>query len=302
MLHLTRFFATIALLALSTPLAFGAPESPEAAEQELAAARKLAAGLHYQQGHIVLKEGLASLNVPEAFRYLPPADAEIVLSKIWGNPPGLGGLGMLFPADLGPVDRGSWGVVITWAEDGYVKDDDAAKIDYTKILKEMQEGQHEANKRRKEQGYSTLELVGWAQQPRYDQANHKLYWAKELEVEGTSAHTLNYDIRMLGRRGVLELGVIAGMDQLAQIEQAAPSLLEMVDFQAGHRYADFNPSTDKVATYGLAALVTGGILAKAGFFKLLIPAILAFKKLIIVGGVAVIAFLKKIFGGKSENA
>ena len=46
---------------------------------------------------------------------------------------------------------------------------------------------------------------------------------------------------MLGRRGVLELNVLAGMDQLSEIEQATPSLLEMVDFQAGHRYADFNP-------------------------------------------------------------
>jgi uncharacterized membrane-anchored protein len=76
----------------------------------------------------------------------------------------------------------------------------------------------------------------------------------------------------------------------------------MVDFQAGHRYTDFNPSTDHVATYGLAALVTGGILAKAGFFKLLIPALLAAKKIIIVGAVAVIGFLKKIFGKKSEGA
>jgi uncharacterized membrane-anchored protein len=302
MLHLTRLVAAIALLALSTPLAFCAPDAPEERMRELAAARKLADGLHYQHGHIVLKEGLASLNVPDNFRYLAPADAEIVLSKIWHNPPGLGGLGMLFPADVGPVDPNSYGVVITWAEDGYVKEDDAAKIDYNKILKEMRAATHEANKERKEQGYAAMELVGWAQPPHYDQANHKLYWAKELEVEGASEHTLNYDIRMLGRRGVLELGVIAGMDQLAQIEQAAPSLLEMVDFQAGHRYADFNPSTDKVATYGLAALVTGGILAKAGFFKLLIPALLAAKKLVIVGAVAVVAFLKKLFGGKSESA
>ncbi len=299
MLHPIRFLATFTALALST-LALRAADSPEAPDKE-AAARQAVAGLHYQQGHIVLKEGLASLNVPETFRYLPPADAEVLL-KLWGNPPGMGGLGMLLPAAPGPLDRGSWGVLMNWVEEGYVKDDDAAKLDYAKILKQMQEATHEANKERQEKHYQALELVGWAQPPHYDQATHKLYWAKELEVEGETAHALNYDIRMLGRRGVLELSVLGGINQLSQIEQAAPALLEMVDFQAGHRYTDFNPSTDHVATYGLAALVTGGILAKAGFFKLLIAGIIAAKKLIIVGAVAVTGFLKKLFGRKSEGA
>ena len=73
------------------------------------------------------------------------------------------------------------------------------------------------------------------------------------------------------------------MDRLNEIEQATPAILQMVDFQQGHRYTDFNPSTDKVATYGLAALIAGGVLAKAGFFKLLIAGALAAKKFVIVG-------------------
>src|SRR2546426_2131137 len=32
----------------------------------------------------------------------------------------------------------------------------------------------------------------------------------------------------------------------------------------GHRYADFVPGTDKVAEYGIAALIAGGVAAKAG--------------------------------------
>jgi hypothetical protein len=35
---------------------------------------------------------------------------------------------MIFPKDVGPLDQTSWGVVITYAESGYVKDDDAEKI------------------------------------------------------------------------------------------------------------------------------------------------------------------------------
>lgn len=81
-------------------------------------------------------------------------------------------------------------------------------------------------------------------------------------LERLEARRLNYNIRMLGRRGVLVINVVAGMPQLADVEKATPALLAMVDFQPSHRYADFNADTDKTATYGLAALVAGGVAAK----------------------------------------
>jgi len=111
---------------------------------------------------------------------------------------------------------------------------------------------------------------------------------------------LNYNIRILGRRGVLVLNAVSSMSQLAEIEQVTPSILTAVDFQEGHRYVDFNPSTDKVATYGLAALVAGGVLAKAGFFKMILAAILAGKKLVLIGIAALAGILKKVFGRKTE--
>ena len=103
---------------------------------------------------------------------------------------------------------------------------------------------------------------------------------------------------MLGRRGVLVLNAVAGMAQLEQIEKATPAILGMVEFQEGHRYADFNASTDKVATYGLAALVTGGVLAKTGLLKGLLAAALAGKKFVIIGLIALGALLKKMLGGR----
>jgi uncharacterized membrane-anchored protein len=162
----------------------------------------------------------------------------------------------------------------------------------------MRKGMQEANKVRAKEGYPTIELIGWATPPRYDKNTHKMYWAKELKFEGGDENTLNYNIRMLGRRGVLVLNAVAGMNQLQEIEAATPAVLSMVDFQEGHRYADFNASTDKVATYGLAALVAGGVAAKAGLFKGLIAALLAAKKLVIVGLAAVAAYLKRVFGKK----
>ena len=285
----------LVLLALAaTPFAQDQPDRAAQSEKR----QRLADGLNYQKGEITLKGGLAKIHVPEEFRYLDSKDANKVLSGLWGNPPNSGTLGLIVPAKISVASEEAWAVVITYDEDGYVKDNDAETINYDKELQTMREDTLRANKEREKAGYPGIELVGWATPPRYDKATHKMYWAKELKVVGGDENSLNYNIRMLGRRGVLVLNAVAGMSQLQEIESAVPAVLAMVDFQEGHRYTDFNASTDKVATYGLAALVAGGLAAKAGLFKGLLVALLAAKKLVIVGFLAAAAWLKKVFGKK----
>jgi uncharacterized membrane-anchored protein len=256
--------------------------------------------LKYQQGEIDLHNGLAKLTVPKEFNFLGPDDAETVLVKLWGNPPSSRKpLGLLIPADMTPITSNAWVVTIDYDQDGYVKDDDAAKINYDDLLKKMQKSIVEYNKEREKEGYARISLVGWAAPPHYDPASHKLYWAKDLKFADAPRDTLNYSIRMLGRRGVLELNAVAAIDQFPEIDQKTPQILSMVDFKEGSRYADFDPKTDKVAAYGIAALVAGGALAaaaKLGFFKLLWVGILAAKKFIIIGVLAAAAFFKKFFG------
>jgi uncharacterized membrane-anchored protein len=255
--------------------------------------------LKYQSGEIDLRGGLAKLSVPKEFNYLGPEDAETVLVKLWHNPPSdEKPLGMLIPAGMTPFSTNAWVVTIRYTEDGYVKDDDAAKINYDDLLKQMQKAVTDSNPARQEKGYPAITLVGWAAPPHYDAATHKLYWAKDLRFEDRRTDTLNYCIRILGRHGVLELNAISNIKQLDAIDQQTPQILGMVDFKEGSRYADFDPKSDKVAKYGIAALVAGGILAGAGKLGLLKGvwiAILALKKFIIVAVIAVAAFVKKLF-------
>ncbi|HEU6447967.1 MAG TPA: DUF2167 domain-containing protein [Verrucomicrobiae bacterium] len=255
--------------------------------------------LKYRQGEIDLHNGLATLMVPTNFNYLGPDDAEKVLVNLWGNPPDeQKPLGLLIPAGLTPLDTNCWVVTIDYSEDGYVKDDDASKINYDDLLKKMQKGVTEANKERKKEGYPTVELLGWAAPPHYDSATHKLYWAKKLKFEGEDGETLNYNIRILGRKGVLELNAVAGINQLEMIDGETPEILGMVDFKEGSRYADFDPKVDKVAKYGIATLVAGGALAaaaKLGLLKGLWVFVLAAKKFIIIGIAAIAAFFRKLF-------
>jgi len=270
------------------------PKTPEEAE-------KLIKSLKPQQGEITLSGGIAKLNVPPEFSYLNPDDTETVLTRLWRNPPASEkSLGMLMPAKMGPLDDDSWAVIISFVDDGYVKDNDADKIEYPKLLKQMQDAVHEHNKERVDKGYSPMELLGWAEPPRYDAAAHKLYWAKELKVQGADSNTLNYNIRILGRRGVLVLNAISGIGQLEDIKKATPQILAMVNFNEGHRYSDFDPKIDKVATYGIAALVAGGVAAKLGFFKLAWVFILAAKKFIIIGIAGIAGLFKKLFGKKAQ--
>lgn len=162
--------------------------------------------------------GIATLSVPEGFRYLDPSQAKKVLVA-WGNPPGKMTLGMLFPTDIGPFEESGWGVVISYDDDVYVADNDADSVDYADLLKQMKEEVISGNEERETQGYEPIELIGWASPPRYNRATHKLYWARELKFGDQVENTLNYDIRVLGRKGVLSFNAVASMNQLATIQE-----------------------------------------------------------------------------------
>lgn len=263
--------------------------------------KKISGTLKYQEGRVELKGGIGTITLSEGFRYVDPAGTETLLTRIWGNPamdpkP----LGMIVPKGFDPLERESWCVIIEFEQDGYVKDDDADTINYTKLLKDMQEGTREANKERVKDGYPTVELIGWAKPPRYDKQTHKFYWAKELKFgDSERENTLNYNLRLLGRRGILVLNAVASMAQFPEIEKATPEILNMVDFNEGHRYADYTPGSDKVAAYGLAALVAGGLAAKTGLLKGLLVALLAMKKVVIIAVIAIGAFIKRLINGRS---
>ncbi|HZS03371.1 MAG TPA: DUF2167 domain-containing protein [Blastocatellia bacterium] len=274
-------------------------ESKEEKEAEKALA-DFEKQLKYQRGKIVLKDGLATLEVPETFRYLDPDQADKILVEAWGNPPGEKTLGMLFPSNVSPVREGGWGIVITYEEDGYVKDDEADSINYDDLLKQMKEGVAETNEERKKNHYKSIELIGWAAKPHYDKTSHKLYWAKEIKFGDRQEHTLNYNIRVLGRKGVLVLNAVASMRQLQPIEGSMNDVIKFVTFNEGNRYTDFNPRYDKIAAYGIGALIAGKVVAKAGLLKLLIGLLVAGKKFVVLGVIAVGAFLKKLLGRKSE--
>lgn len=261
------------------------------------------AKLGYQTGTVTLGSGIATIAIPPSFRFIGPEGSRRLLTQAWGNPPESadGVLGMLIPAAASPLSKQGWGIAITYDEDGYVNDSDAASIDYAKLLKQMQDATAAENQERSQRGFPAITVIGWAEPPTYDPSSHKMYWAKDLLFGSSAEHTLNYNIRILGRRGVLVLNAIAGMNQLPSVRSETQNVLTAVNFAEGHRYTDYLPGKDKAAAYGVAGLVIGATAAKAGFFKLLWVGILAFKKLIIAGIVGLAGAIRSLFRGRSTQ-
>lgn len=262
--------------------------------------------LNYKFGDVTLSDGLATLHLGEEFRYLGPSDAERVLTEAWGNPPGNVSLGMIVPADISPLDpTKGWGVVITYSEEGHVSDDDADEIDYDELLEQLQEATEEANGGRISAGYEPMHLVGWAEPPRYVGDKHSLYWAQQLAVDGAPQHSLNYAIRVLGRKGVLEFNAVSGIDQLAAIKPEMEAIFARVEFEEGNRYIDFDPDIDEVAAYGLGGLIAGKVALKAGLWAGLLKLLIAGKKFIlfiVIGGIAGIKGLLGMRKDKDQNS
>jgi len=279
-----HFLATIVILA-----SMGGPACAKSMEEVFPNAttfsdqeKQFFKNFNFQQGMVKLPAAKATLVVPPNFYYLNPVDTKKVLVDIWGNPPASadGNLGMLFPTQYLPSEKMSWGSIIIYDADGYVSDAEAASIDYNELLQQIKNGVVERNVEREKQGFEPITLVGWASAPHYDSSAHTLHWARDLIFgkDMSAAHTLNYSIRALGREGVLQFNFVSGLDQLAEIKAAIPTVTNMVSFDKGAGYADFRDG-DKIAAYGMAGMIAAGAGAKvAAKFGLFAAALALLKK------------------------
>ena len=294
----TRGLLLGVLCALGVRAAAQESAAPEAATEENLASQMQ---FDYRTGEIELPNKIATLHLGQSYRYLDPAETEKLLVG-WGNQPGNDTQGAIVPREVDPMSETGWAVILTYEDDGHIDDSDAAEINYDDMLKDMKAGTAQNNEARKQAGYDAVHLIGWAEKPHYDAATKKLYWAKELSFEGSPAHTLNYDVRVLGREGVLSMNAVASMDQLTQVKADMKPLIQVAEFNAGHRYAEFNAGTDRMAEYGLGALIAGGVAAKLGLFAKLGAFLLAFKKFIFIALAAFGGAIWNLFKKKKDAA
>lgn len=211
----------------------------------------------------------------------------------------------------GGAEPGRYGIIISlegWMADlgyvdsGHIKDDDAQDLKADKLMSIMKEAEKKTNKSRRERGVAELYVDGWAQEPGYDKAEHRLIWAIKVHSAADNEPMINYSIVALGRKGMITTTLVNSADQLDAAKTSANELLAAITFKDGNRYSDFNPGTDKVAEYGLTALIAGGLAAKKfGLFAIIGAFILKFAKIFAIAGVALLVGLKKLFSGRRRR-
>jgi uncharacterized membrane-anchored protein len=274
----------------------GAPPA-DSAEGAAAAPR-----LPWQPGPkpIDLGHGI-KLDLPEGNAFLAQPEAGKLMEKM-GNLHNDDMLGLVVSTN----DADEYLVTLDYEDTGHIKDDES--LDGKELLESIREGEEEYNEERKKLGFNAIHAAGWDEEPHYDKQKHELIWG--LLVESADGGSINYNTRILGRTGFVSLNLLTDKQHLAQYKPAGALLLSKTRFEAGKRYEDFNSSTDKVAEYGLTGLVLGGAglglakIAKIGllakFGKGLIALLIAGKKVIVAGAIALGAGLKSLFKKKKD--
>jgi uncharacterized membrane-anchored protein len=248
--------------------------------------------IDWQEGPTVGKLGdLAEIKVPEGYRFAG-ADGTRKFLELTQNPPSGNELGVLIPERKENEEaNGFWFVIFEFNNIGYVKDDDRDKLNANNLLKELQSNTEEGNKERAKRGWPAYNIDGWYKQPYYDVSTRNLTWATRGHAleNGKEEKSVNYSVRILGRRGTVDVDLVLGPDLVSTVLPRFADVLGGFSFKSGHSYAEFRPG-DKVAEYGLAALVAGGATAIAFKTGLLAK----FWKLIVAMFVALSAMLKRM--------
>ncbi len=274
-----------------------APAAPAAApklsrEEELNAALQ-AAFKAAKPGPATVQLGeQGKVNLPAGYQYIPIPEAQRLM-RAFGNRTGTTFQGLVLSAQ----DE-NWLTVIDYKKTGYVKDDDAKDWKADELLQQLKDGTEEANKDRVERGFPELEVVGWVERPAYDATTHRLVWSVLARNKGTPSggnDSVNYNTYALGREGYYQLNLITGSQQIEAQKKHAQALLAALTYEPGKRYEDFNPSTDKIAEYGLAALVAGVAAKKLGLIALAGAFILKFAKIFLIGFAGLAALFGKFF-------
>ena len=282
------FAATPAATPAETPAASAA--DPTAASEAAAAKfKQFVASIEWKTEGTSPLGGMATLAVPSGYRFTAAAGT-IKLMEAYGNLTSGSELGYIAPLGM------DWFAVFEFEECGYVKDDEKDKLNADKILKQFKDGQAQANTELAKRGMPTLEVVGWQAPPFYNPQTNNLEWAIRLR-SNDGGETINYRTKLLGRRGVMDVVLVCDEEQLATVIPQYQRLLKGFAYQKEDSYAAFSKG-DKIATYGLTGLIVGGGLLAAAKTGLLAK----LWKPIAVGVVAIGAFLKRIFAGRTDKS
>jgi uncharacterized membrane-anchored protein len=245
----------------------------------------------------LLDEAVLKIAPDEAF--IPAAEANRLMTTM-GNAQNPNRQGLV----VGRAKESNWIVDIDWTREGYVRDGDAKNWKADELLDNLRHSTEDDNAARLARGIPALDIVGWVEPPTYDGAAHRLVWSLSARDRGAPANlpqTINYNTYALGREGYFSLDLITGSDTIGADKHVARDLLASLNYVPGKRYEDFNGSTDKVAAYGLAALVGAVAVKKLGLLAVIGVFLLKVWKLALIAIAGVGAAVRRFFRRRDED-
>jgi uncharacterized membrane-anchored protein len=182
-----------------------------------------------------------------------------------------------------------WYVVFEFNDIGFVKDDEKNSFDTDAMLESIRKGTEESNKYRRKKGFTGLHIIGWKTLPHYNEKTHNLEWSINAK-DDNGVLIINHNTRILGRSGVMRVTLVVDPINLSTVLPIFRENMSNFSFVSDQKYTSYQQG-DKIAKYGLTALIVGGAAAvavKSGLFKWL-------WKLLVVGIVGIGSFLKRKF-------
>ncbi len=227
---------------------------------------------------IIDLEGLATLDLDEAYGYIPAKETKALFELLGNDTHGIMGAITGNP-DVDPDSQ--WFVVLTYNDSGHVMDDDAKTWDTDELLSSIKTGTDAANEVRAERGFARLNVLGWVEPPHYDALNNRMAWSIKAQSEGDTIPGINFNTLALSKEGYMSMNLVTQLERIEQDRVISENLLNSLNFKPGFTYSEFNPDTDRIAEYGLAALVTGVAAKKLGLFAVIAAFLAKFAKIII---------------------
>ena len=230
---------------------------------------------------IFLPEDYVALDIEETDKYL-----ELSQNIATGN-----------DSFFGPNDS-SWDGYFKFDKIGYVKDDD--DIDADELLTQSKDDQKSANEYRVEKGWPTFTILGWEYPPNYDNRVNRLEWAFLMVEDQSNEKFVNYETRILGRNGVMKIVLVTTPENLSTAVKELKNNLSTFKFNPGEKYLEYKEG-DRIAEFGLAALIAGGAAAvatKKGLWAMLGALLIGAKKFAVAIIIALFAGIASLFRRK----
>lgn len=263
--------------------------------------RKFEADLEYKYGFIDICDNKAVLKLSEGYRYLEGNNAKNVLEIVWGMQSSKQMAGLILPPGIGPFSQDAWGFVVSFDESGHIQDTDSITLNKDILISKLRLDQETENKERQDKGHQTIQIVDWEMAPMYHIKSHTLSWALEYDFSNEIQHIVIFNIKKLGRTGILTLNAIIGKNVYESSRNSLIDALSFSEFNKDYKYDDFDKNGDPVSKSTLSDIVTGQEKNELSFRQRLIERILSARRFIILIIFASVYLLIRHLRNKKNN-